>query len=101
MLLPTQINRGTTVHETGDGPRSTKIYKSKINQTDIQLRRRWGSGPKNMPSSVNSTVQLRGELVAFDCFMKSNNDFVCQGLESTQSTLTNKFSEIIKTIIIE
>ena len=36
-----------------------KIYNSKINQRDIQLRRRWGSSAKYMPNSLNFTVQLR------------------------------------------
>ena len=58
--LPTRLKRGTTVHETGNGPISTKNYRSKINQREIQLRRRWGSSAKNMPKSVIFTVRLRG-----------------------------------------
>ena len=26
MQIPARLNRGTTVHETGDGPRSTKKF---------------------------------------------------------------------------
>ena len=50
-------------HCPRDGGRAEmhkKTFNSKINQREIQLRRRWGSSAKNMHNSVISTVQLRG-----------------------------------------
>ena len=44
----------------GTGRDPQNIYNSKINQKEIQLRRRWGSSAKYMPNSVISIVQLRG-----------------------------------------
>ena len=61
--LPTRLNRGTTVHQTGNGPRSTK---KTITPKSIKGRFKFGGGgvllqnAKYMPNSIIFTVQLKG-----------------------------------------
>ena len=67
--LGTRLNRSTAVHETGNGPRSTKNYNSQVNQREIVFRRQAMGFFCKIYALYFSSINWEGYLVTVDSYL--------------------------------